>query len=85
MAILQYLSGYLSKNPVELCNFIICIIAARRRCKKYASTADDADSECRNAKFLGQKVPSSSFSLFPANYYLIANFLLEVSIFAAGY
>ena len=59
MAILQYLSGYLSKNPVELCNFIICIIAARRRCKKYRSTADDAGTSRRNAKFLGQKVPDS--------------------------
>jgi len=56
MAVLQYLSGYLSKNPVELCNFIICIITARRRCKKYRSTADDAGTSSRNAKFLGQKV-----------------------------
>jgi len=56
MVVLQYLSGYLSKNPVELCNFIICIIAARRRCKRYRSTADDAGTSSRNAKFLGQKV-----------------------------
>ena len=56
MAILQYLSGYLSKNPVEMCNFIVCILAARRRCKKYRSSADDAGTSIRNAKFLGQKV-----------------------------
>ena len=56
MAILQYLSGYLSKNPVELCNFISCIIAARRRCKIYKSTAEDEGTESRNAKFLAQKV-----------------------------
>jgi len=56
MSVLQYLSGYLSKNPVELCNFIACIIAARRRSKRYESTADDAGTESRNAKFLAQKV-----------------------------
>ena len=56
MAVLQYLSGYLSKNPIELCNFISCILAARRRCKRYKSTADDAGTQDRNAKFLAQKV-----------------------------
>jgi hypothetical protein len=58
MSVLQYLSGYLSKNPIELCNFISCIIAARRRCKRYKSTAEDAGTNDRNAKFLGQKVPA---------------------------
>ena len=58
MSVLQYLSGYLSKNPIELCNFITCIIAARRRCKRYSSTADDAGTQDRNAKFLAQKVCS---------------------------
>ena len=56
MAILQYLSGYLSKNPVELCNFLSCIIAARRQYKRYNSTAEDAGSKTRNAKFMAQKV-----------------------------
>ena len=56
MSVLQYLSGYLSKNPIELCNFITCIIAARRRCKRYTSTAEDAGTRDRNAKFLAQKV-----------------------------
>ena len=56
MSVLQYLSGYLSKNPIELCNFVSCIIAARRRCKRYDSIADDAGTEDRNAKFLAQKV-----------------------------
>jgi hypothetical protein len=56
MSVLQYLSGYLSKNPIELCNFITCIIAARRRCKRYTSTAEDAGTQDRNAKFLAQKV-----------------------------
>ena len=56
MAILQYLSGYLSKNPVELCNFLTCIIAGRRRCKLYKSIADDAGTKHRNAKFMAQKV-----------------------------
>ena len=56
MSVLQYLSGYLSKNPIELCNFITCIIAARRRCKRYSSTAEDAGTQDRNAKFLAQKV-----------------------------
>ena len=59
MAVLQYLSGYLSKNPVEMCNFIVCILAARRRCKKYQSSADDTGTSIRNAKFLGQKVRHS--------------------------
>ena len=56
MAILQYLSGYLSKNPVELCNFLSCIIAARRQYKLYKSTAEDAGTQNRNAKFMAQKV-----------------------------
>ena len=56
MAILQYLSGYFSKNPVELCNFLSCVIAARRQYKRYKSTADDAGSKSRNAKFMAQKV-----------------------------
>lgn len=56
MAILQYLSGYLSKNPVALCNLLSCIIAARRQCNRYKSTADDAGSKKRNAKFMAQKV-----------------------------
>ena len=58
MSVLQYLSGYLSKNPVELCNFVTCIITARRHCKRYKSTAEDEGSTSRNAKFLGQKVPN---------------------------
>ena len=61
MAVLQYLSGYLSKNPIELCNFVTCIIAARRRCKRYKSTAADAGSHDRNAKFLAQKVLSRQY------------------------
>jgi len=58
MSVLQYLSGYLSKNPIELCNFVSCIIAARRRCKTSKSTAEDAGTCDRNAKFLAQKVRS---------------------------
>ena len=53
---LFYLTGYLSKNPVQPTSWITCIIAALKSTFRTKSVAEDVGTPSRNAKFFLQKV-----------------------------
>ena len=49
---LLYLGKYFQKNPLKLSNTLVLLQAAVESAQRFPSTADDAGTESRNAKFL---------------------------------